>query len=225
MKHVQLVEDDDGIAELVEGSLAREGLGVDRFRDAESALLALTRSEPDAIVLDLGLPGLDGLEFCRVVRRTRRTTSPSLSACGSWWRGSARSCGGPSQRRRRCVGSEASPSTPPARRFLATGGRSISPRWSTASSRCSRRLLAACSPGTRSWIGSARPPMPDTSARSTATSRACAGRSGTIPGTLVSWRRSAAWATVSFAPRLNRRKCLYISRIPAREGRAGTNFR
>ena len=73
MKHVQLVEDDDGIAELVEGSLGREGLGVDRFRDAESALLALTRSEPDAIVLDLGLPGLDGLEFCRLVRRTRRT--------------------------------------------------------------------------------------------------------------------------------------------------------
>jgi DNA-binding response OmpR family regulator len=73
MKRVQLVEDDDGIAELVEGSLAREGLGVDRFRDAESALLALTRSEPDAIVLDLGLPGLDGMEFCRLVRRTRRT--------------------------------------------------------------------------------------------------------------------------------------------------------
>jgi len=73
MKRVHLVEDDDGIAELVEGCLAREGLRVDRFRDAESALLALTRAEPDAILLDLGLPGLDGLEFCRVVRRTRRT--------------------------------------------------------------------------------------------------------------------------------------------------------
>jgi DNA-binding response OmpR family regulator len=73
MKRVFLVEDDDGIAELVEGSLAHERLRVERFRDAESALLALTRSEPDAILLDLGLPGLDGLEFCRIVRRTRRT--------------------------------------------------------------------------------------------------------------------------------------------------------
>jgi DNA-binding response OmpR family regulator len=73
MKRVFLVEDDDGIAELVEGSLAREQVRVERFRDAESALQSLARSEPDAILLDLGLPGLDGLEFCRIVRRTRRT--------------------------------------------------------------------------------------------------------------------------------------------------------
>jgi len=73
VKRVLLVEDDDGIAELVEGSLAREGMRVERMRDAESALLALTRVEPDAILLDLGLPGIDGLEFCRIVRRTRRT--------------------------------------------------------------------------------------------------------------------------------------------------------
>jgi DNA-binding response OmpR family regulator len=73
VKRLQLVEDDDGIAELVKESFAREGLQVERFRDAESALLALGHWEPDAILLDLGLPGLDGLEFCRIVRRTRRT--------------------------------------------------------------------------------------------------------------------------------------------------------
>jgi two-component system, OmpR family, alkaline phosphatase synthesis response regulator PhoP len=73
MKRVLLVEDDDGIAELVESSLGRDGLRVERFRDAESALSALQRLEPDAILLDLGLPGLDGLDFCRIVRRTRRT--------------------------------------------------------------------------------------------------------------------------------------------------------
>jgi DNA-binding response OmpR family regulator len=73
MKRVLLVEDDDGIAELVAESLAREGMHVERSRDAESALLFLARAEPDAILLDLGLPGIDGLEFCRIVRRTRRT--------------------------------------------------------------------------------------------------------------------------------------------------------
>jgi DNA-binding response OmpR family regulator len=51
MKRVHLVEDDEGIAELVAGSLAGEGLAVERFRDAESALQALARSEPDAILL------------------------------------------------------------------------------------------------------------------------------------------------------------------------------
>jgi DNA-binding response OmpR family regulator len=73
MKRVVLVEDDEGIAELVAEALGREGLRVERFADAESALSALARSEPDAILLDLGLPGLDGLEFCRIVRRTRST--------------------------------------------------------------------------------------------------------------------------------------------------------
>jgi DNA-binding response OmpR family regulator len=73
VKRVLLVEDDDGISELVAEGLAGEGMQVERTRDAESALVALTRCEPDAILLDLGLPGIDGLEFCRLVRRTRRT--------------------------------------------------------------------------------------------------------------------------------------------------------
>ena len=70
---VLLVEDDDGIAELLELNLGREGLEVRRQRDAESALLFLKRREPDLILLDLGLPGMDGLEFCRMVRAERRT--------------------------------------------------------------------------------------------------------------------------------------------------------
>jgi DNA-binding response OmpR family regulator len=80
MKRVLLVEDDEGIAELVEGALHREGMRVERFADAESALVSLARSEPEAVVLDLGLPGLDGLEFCRIVRRTRRTPILILTA-------------------------------------------------------------------------------------------------------------------------------------------------
>ena len=70
---VLLVEDDDGIAELLDLNLAREGLQVQRERDAESALLFLKRSHPDLILLDLGLPGMDGLDLCRLVRAERRT--------------------------------------------------------------------------------------------------------------------------------------------------------
>jgi DNA-binding response OmpR family regulator len=72
-KRVVVVEDDDGIAELLALNLTAEGMAVERFRDGESALAALQRAEPDAVVLDLGLPGLDGLEVCRAVRRSRRT--------------------------------------------------------------------------------------------------------------------------------------------------------
>ena len=72
-KRVLVVEDDDGIAELLALNLERERLEVRRERDAESALDALRGWSPDLILLDLGLPGIDGLEFCRVVRRDRRT--------------------------------------------------------------------------------------------------------------------------------------------------------
>ena len=71
--HVLLVEDDAGIAELVTLNLERDGLRVEHVRDAESALLVLKRSHPDLLMLDLGLPGMDGLELCRMVRRERRT--------------------------------------------------------------------------------------------------------------------------------------------------------
>jgi two-component system alkaline phosphatase synthesis response regulator PhoP len=70
---VLLVEDDDSIAELVALNLGRAGMSVERFRDGEGALAALGRQEPQAIVLDLGLPGMDGLAFCRAVRKDRRT--------------------------------------------------------------------------------------------------------------------------------------------------------
>ena len=70
---ILVVEDDDGIAELLALNLRREGMEVERCRDAESALQALGRGDPDAILLDLGLPGADGLQLCRAVRRRSRT--------------------------------------------------------------------------------------------------------------------------------------------------------
>jgi DNA-binding response OmpR family regulator len=67
---VLVVEDEPLIAEVVARALDREGLTVDVVGDGDAALHAV-RAEPyDLIVLDLRLPGRDGLEVCREVRRT-----------------------------------------------------------------------------------------------------------------------------------------------------------
>ena len=71
---VLLVEDDQNIRELVELHLHLEGLTVVSRADGNEAL-ALTRTETfDLIVLDLMLPGLDGVTLCRAIRRDSRNT-------------------------------------------------------------------------------------------------------------------------------------------------------
>jgi len=65
-----LVVDDDGpIRRMLERTLAAEGYGVAAAADGGAALAAIERSAPDVLVLDVGLPGLDGLAVCRRVRR------------------------------------------------------------------------------------------------------------------------------------------------------------
>jgi DNA-binding response OmpR family regulator len=67
---VLVVEDEPLIAEVVARALGRDGLTVDVVGDGDAAL-CMVRAEPyDLIVLDLRLPGCDGLEVCREVRRT-----------------------------------------------------------------------------------------------------------------------------------------------------------
>jgi DNA-binding response OmpR family regulator len=66
---VLVVDDEENLVELVQGYLERDGFDVLTAGDGPSAL-ALTRDErPDLIVLDLMLPGIDGLEVCRRVRQ------------------------------------------------------------------------------------------------------------------------------------------------------------
>ncbi|HEU4926341.1 MAG TPA: response regulator transcription factor [Vicinamibacterales bacterium] len=71
---VLLVEDDPNIRELVELHLQLEGLTVVSKSDGNDAL-ALARSDTfELIVLDLMLPGLDGVTLCRAIRRDSRNT-------------------------------------------------------------------------------------------------------------------------------------------------------
>jgi DNA-binding response OmpR family regulator len=65
---VLVAEDDRAIAELVRLYLRREGFGVQVESDGRAALDAVARLHPVALVLDIGLPGLDGVEVCRRLR-------------------------------------------------------------------------------------------------------------------------------------------------------------
>ena len=66
--HVLVVDDEQPIRELVRGYLLRDGMEVSTAEDGPSALDAVRRLAPDVVVLDLMLPGLDGVEVCRQLR-------------------------------------------------------------------------------------------------------------------------------------------------------------
>lgn len=70
MTTVVLAEDDAAIAEPLSRALQREGYDVEVESDGAGALERVTTAHVDLLVLDLGLPGMDGLEVCRRVRAT-----------------------------------------------------------------------------------------------------------------------------------------------------------
>jgi two-component system response regulator VanR len=65
---VLVVEDERPIADLERMYLTREGFGVHVEYDGDAGLAAARRLKPVAIVLDVGLPGIDGTEICRRLR-------------------------------------------------------------------------------------------------------------------------------------------------------------
>ncbi len=73
-----VVEDEAAIVELERLYLSGAGFGVHVETDGHAALAAVDRLRPAAIVLDVGLPGLDGIEVCRALR-ARDDWTPSSS--------------------------------------------------------------------------------------------------------------------------------------------------
>jgi len=71
---ILLVEDDQMLGEAVRDGLRQGGYVVDWVQDAGAALAALSTSSFNALVLDLGLPGRDGLSVLRWLRQNRRAT-------------------------------------------------------------------------------------------------------------------------------------------------------
>ncbi|MCC6174281.1 MAG: response regulator transcription factor [Chloroflexi bacterium] len=70
---ILVVDDDAEIRASLQRNLSREGFGVLAAADGEQALHALRDRQPDLVVLDLTLPGVDGLEICRRLRRADPT--------------------------------------------------------------------------------------------------------------------------------------------------------
>ncbi|GGF16434.1 response regulator transcription factor [Subtercola lobariae] len=71
---VVIVEDDPAIADLERLYLSQAGFGVHSESDGERALAEIRRLNPVAIVLDVGLPGLDGITICRRLREAGNWT-------------------------------------------------------------------------------------------------------------------------------------------------------
>ncbi|WP_107069543.1 MULTISPECIES: response regulator transcription factor [unclassified Streptomyces] len=80
---ILVVDDDPTVAEVVTGYLRRAGHTVDHAADGPAALVLAARGAPDLVVLDLMLPGLDGLEVCRRLRADRPVPVIMLTARGT----------------------------------------------------------------------------------------------------------------------------------------------
>ncbi|MGE5483839.1 MAG: response regulator transcription factor [Ignavibacteriales bacterium] len=82
MHRILLVDDEIGLVKGLAYSLSREGFLVDTAADGLTALNKITGEHYDLVVLDLMLPGLDGLEVCRSVRRNSAVPVIMLTAKG-----------------------------------------------------------------------------------------------------------------------------------------------
>ena len=93
-KKILIVEDERDVVKLLRYNLEKEGFRVNSVTDGSLALAELRRDGADLVILDLMLPGMDGLEVCRQLRRAAKrptgssgsnsaqtTTSQNLSVC------------------------------------------------------------------------------------------------------------------------------------------------
>ncbi len=79
---ILIVDDDTNISELISLYLIKECFETKTVEDGESALIAFHSFKPDLILLDLMLPGMDGYQVCREIRRESQTPIIMLSAKG-----------------------------------------------------------------------------------------------------------------------------------------------
>ncbi|MBZ0296112.1 MAG: response regulator [Anaerolineae bacterium] len=72
-KQILVVDDEIGALTLIGIMLERGGFNVLKAKDANTALAVLDQSTPDLIILDVMMPGMNGIELCRVIRERNDT--------------------------------------------------------------------------------------------------------------------------------------------------------
>lgn len=84
-RHILVVDDETGALTLIGIMLEHGGFSVVKAKNASEALTQLDQVTPDLIILDVMMPGMDGIELCRVIRQreaTQKTPVLILSARG-----------------------------------------------------------------------------------------------------------------------------------------------
>ncbi len=71
---ILVIDDEEDLIELVRYNLNKEGFEVAGASDGESGLVQAKRNKPDVVIIDLMLPGIDGLEVCRALRAGSETS-------------------------------------------------------------------------------------------------------------------------------------------------------
>ena len=73
-----IIDDEQAIVDLVRHHLEKEGFQCEEANDGEAALRLAKEHKPDLLILDLMLPGIDGLEICRLLRRDPATAQVAI---------------------------------------------------------------------------------------------------------------------------------------------------
>lgn len=81
---VLVVDDNCDAADTMGDMLAMCGFDVRVEYSGEAAVQAVEQQRPDAVLLDIGLPGIDGYEVCRRIRRSSRPSQPVVIALTGW---------------------------------------------------------------------------------------------------------------------------------------------
>lgn len=72
-KHIIVVDDEEDILQLLNFTLTKEGYRVTSFTSGDKVLKAVEKDPPDLVLLDLMLPGIDGMELCRRIKNNPAT--------------------------------------------------------------------------------------------------------------------------------------------------------
>ena len=79
-KKILVIDDEPQIVKVLKAYLEKAGFQVATAADGSSALVAFQRERPDFMILDLNLPGMDGLDVCKEIRRTSNIPILMLTA-------------------------------------------------------------------------------------------------------------------------------------------------